>query len=233
MHTLMRLSKYTLLAFLLCFLLLAVELFVLQKEHLSLTVNKPDLENILSFHPASWWIERGSTADPRQWEWAYDVAANRIYKRDGKVVSVALTWSRDGIRRAGHPQEVCYNSSGFTVSQPRQSSFFAVGQKIDVITFTGQRGDMVEDVIYWSVTGGQHNVSMFQNYLMTHRFKEALNFIIGFLGSPPDNLMVRVSSWRRATDPPSTAHIEYIKAYLQAVPPDIRRFLLGDTEILK
>ena len=43
----------------------------------------------------------------------------------------------------------------------------------------------------------------------------------------PDNIMVRVSTWRPATDPPSTVHIDYIKSYLQSLKPKTRHILTG------
>lgn len=56
---------------------------------------------------------------------------------------MSMTWSRDGIRRAGHPQEVCYDTSGFTVTGPRHASLLAAGKKPDVIAYNGRYGDTV------------------------------------------------------------------------------------------
>jgi hypothetical protein len=83
---------------------------------------------------------------------------------------------------------------------------------------------MTEDVIYWRVTGGIHDATLQENIPMTQRFKEVPRILIGDI---PSNLMVRVSTWRPATDPPSTVHIDYIKSYLQSVSPNTRHFLTG------
>jgi len=209
-------------------LLIFSEILVEIKQQPAFKGQKPELEKIIKLHPDGWKAIAGPVVDPKSLEYAYDVVVSQIYQHvDGREVMVSMTWSRDGIRRAGHPQEVCYNSGGFTVSSPRPFSLQAAGKKLDVIAFTGRQGDMVQDVVYWRVTGGKHDVRLDEKYLLTHHFREVAALLMGDI---PDNLMVRVSSWRRESDPPSTAHIEYIQAYLaylQSISPSTRRFLTG------
>ncbi|MEI7707654.1 MAG: exosortase-associated EpsI family protein [Chlorobium sp.] len=219
----MRLTKYFLLAILFSLVLISSEIFVEIRQH-PFKGPKPDLQNIIKQHPQGWQPIPGSSVDPRT-NSPYDLVASQIYKRtDGKAASIVMTWSYDGFHRAGHAQEVCYNSQGFTVSTPKNSSVILGGQKLDVVTFEGRYGDMTEDVIYWRVTGGIHDAALQENISMTQRFKEVPRILIGDI---PNNLMVRVSTWRSATDPPSTVHIDYIKSYLQSVPPKTRHFLTG------
>ena len=221
----MRVTKYNLLAIAFGFLLIFSEILVEIKQHPAYKGQKPDLERIIKLHPDGWKAVAGPVVDPQSLEYVYDVVVSQKYENvDGKVVMVSMTWSRDGIRRAGHPQEICFNASGFTVTLPRQVSIQAAGNKLDVIAFTGRQGDMVQDVVYWRVTGGKHDVRLDEKYLLTHRFREVAALLMGDI---PDNLMVRVSTWRRESDPPSTVHIDYIKAYLQSVSPSTRRFLTG------
>ena len=220
----MRLTKSSLLAIVFGLMLISSEILVLIKQQPSNGV-KPDLKSIINLHPAGWQPITGSSVDPNTQNSTYDLVVSQIYRRaDGKAASIVITWSLDGIRRAGHPQEVCYNSQGFKVSAPTNSSFMVGSQKLDVVTFTGSHGNMVEDVIYWRVTGGRHDVAIHENFLLTHRFKEVANLLIGNI---PDNIMVRASTWRNATDPPSTVHIDYIKSYLQSLNPKTRHFLTG------
>ncbi len=224
----MRVTKYSLVAIALGLVLIFSEILVEIKQHPAFKGQKPDLKSIIKLHPDGWKAIAGPVVDPKSLEYAYDEVVSQNYQHvDGKEVMVSMTWSRDGIRRAGHPQEVCYNSSGFTVSLPRPASLLAAGNKLAVIAFSGRQGDMVQDVMYWRVTGGKHDVRLVEKYLLTHHFREVAALLMGHI---PDNLMVRVSSWRRESDPPSTAHIEYIQAYLaylQSISPPTCRFLTG------
>ena len=218
----MRLTKYSLLAIVFCSILISSEIFV-QIRQQPFTGAKPDIQSIIKQHPQGWQPMTESTVNTQTT--AYDLVVTQIYKRvDGKAVSIVITWSYDGLRRAGHPQEFCYNSQGFSVSTPKNSSVMVGGQKLDVVTFEGRSGGMIEDVIYWRVTGGIHD-SALQTYIpKTQQLKVIPRILIGNF---PDNLMVRVSTWRAATDPPSTVHIDYIKSYLQYQTPKTRHFLTG------
>ena len=221
----MRLTKYSLLAILFSLILISSEIFIEIRQH-PVKGPKPDLQSIIKQHPLGWQAIPGASVDPRtQTNTPYDLVASQIYKRaDGKAASIVMTWSYDGFHRAGHAQEVCYNSQGFSVSTPRNSSVMVGGKKLDVVTFEGRNGGMIEDVIYWRVTGGILDAALKENISMTQRFKEVPRILIGDI---PNNLMVRVSTWRSATDPPSTVHIDYIKSYLQSLDTKTRHILTG------
>ena len=185
----------------------------------------PALQKIIKQHPYGWRAIPGSTLDPSTKTSAYDLVVSQIYKYDDeKVVSIVMTWSFDGIRRGAHPQESCYYVNGFTVSKARNVSIIIDRQKLELIAFTGRHGYINEDVIYWRVTGGKHDVTLGENIPLRSRAKEIAQVLIGDI---PSNLMVRVSTWRPSTDPPSTAHIDYIKSYLQSLDPKTRHFLTG------
>ena len=221
----MRLTKYSILAILFSLILISSEIVVDIRQH-PVKGPKPDLQSIIKQHPKGWHAILGTTVDPStQTNTQYDLVASQIYKRDdGKVASIVMTWSYDGFHRAGHAQESCYNSQGFSVSTPKNSSVMVGGQKMDVVTFDGRNGGMIEEVIYWRVTGGILDAALQKNLSMARKFKEIPRILIGDI---PNNLMVRVSTWRSATDPPSTVHIDYIKSYLHSHSPKTRHFLTG------
>ena len=220
----MRLNKYSLLAILFSLILISSEIFVQIRLH-PVKGPKPDLQSIINQHPQGWQSVPGSSVVPNTGNNPYDLVAHHIYKRaDGKAASIVMTWSYDGFHQAGHAQEVCYNSQGFTVSTPKNISLMVGDQKLDVVTFEGRYGEMIEQVIYWRVTGGIHDSALQENIPKTQRLKEIPRSLIGDI---PNNLMVRVSTWRAATDPPSTVHIDYIKSYLQSQTPKTRHFLTG------
>ena len=228
----MRVTKYSLVAIALGLMLIFSEILVQIKQHPAFKVQKPDLESMIKLHPDGWKALAVPVVDPHSLVDSYDIVVSQNYENvDGKVVTVLMTWSRDGVHRPGHPQEVCYNASGLTVTLPREVSIQAAGNKLDVIAFSGRYKDMVQDVVYWGVTGGKHDARLIANNVLTLRvraltlrFRDVADLVMGDI---PDNLMVRVSSWRRESDPPSTAHIDYIKDYLQSVSPSTRRFLTG------
>jgi len=228
----MRVTNYSLLAIALGLVLIFSEILVQIKQHPLFKGQKPDLESIIKLHPDGWKALAVPIVENHSPEHSYDIVVSQNYENvDGKVVMVTMTWSRNAIRHAGHPQEVCYNASGLTVTLPRQVSIQAAGNKLNMISFIGRNKDIVEDVVYWGVTGGKHDVRLITNnviidrvHALTRRFRDVADLVMGDI---PDNLMVRVSTWRRESDPPSTVHIDYIKAYLQSVSPSTRRFLTG------
>ena len=230
----MRLIKYNIIAISLGLVLLFSEFWIDVKQNYLIQVPRPDLEMIINQKPSSWISISGSTVNPLVDALsikAYDIVASRFFKsKDGHTVNVVLIWSRDGQRRSGHNQEICYNSQGFNVSFPKYLTISLEDKKLEVNTFTAHRQDKIEDVIYWKVTGGKPDLrnslgvskSIYGNY--TARLDDLVR---AFSGEIPDNLTVRVSTWRPSTDPPSTAHIDYIKSYLQSLDPKTRHFLTG------
>ena len=146
----MRPTKYSILAILFSLILISSEILVQIRQNPD-KGPAPDLQSIINQHPQDWLAIPGTTVDPStQNNTPYDVVATQIYKRaDGKAASIVMTWSYDGFHRAGHAQEVCYNSQGFTVSTPKNISLMVGGQKLDVVTFEGRYGEMIEEVIYW------------------------------------------------------------------------------------
>jgi len=212
-------------------LLLSSLLLVEAREHLTFKGAPPDLERLIREHPDGWAPLSGHSVDS---EWSkslksdYDLVTTRTYQYpDGKTVSMLMTWSRDGIRRAGHLQQVCYQVGGSEIGTPKQASVTTKMGKQEVITFTAQQGNRVEDVMYWRITGGKLDLGTNQSLFSATRIDKMTRLIRSMLGTMPDNIMIRVSSERPAPDQPATAHIDYIREYLESLPANDRDLIMG------
>ncbi len=99
--------------------------------------------------------------------------------------------------------------------------------KQDVIAFTAHHGNLIEDVMYWRITGGKTDISTGQSRLVALRFDRLNRLAQHILGDMPDNLMVRVSSQRSTPDQPATAQIDYIKGFIETIPASDRKVVMG------
>ncbi len=183
-------------------------------------------------HPQGWTELEGSSTNP-EWKEAlqgeYDVAASRTYRNArGEVVMAVMTWSRDGIRRAGHLQQVCYQVGGSAVSVPSYAALDSKSGRQDVVVFSAFHDDnAVEDVVYWRITGGKPDMHTEYSTLMATRF-DKLNRLAKYMFSGmPDNVMFRVSALRTDPDRPATAHLDYARQFLEALPEMERRVVMG------
>ena len=224
----MQITRYSALAFVIALLLASSVLLVEVRENLISKKVPPDLERMIGEHPVGWTAVSGSGVDPK-WRTSlhryYDIVAAKSYQHvDGQRVTVVMTWSRDGIHRAGHAQPVCYRAAGFTGCIPKSATVSTKVGKLSVVAFTAIRGKMVEDVIYWTVTGGQVDDANSPFIALMSRFPRLKNRILHGI---PDNLMVRVSSVRSTPDQPATAHLDYIREFLEILPASDRKLIMG------
>jgi EpsI family protein len=227
----MRLTKYNALAIIIGLLLGSALLLVEARENQSAKVSQPDLQRLVNVHPDGWTPIETNFVDPR-WKESmkgdYDLVAAQGFQRgDGKNVVVVMTWSRDGVRRAGHSQQMCYQAGGATVTPPEYATVATKAGKQDMITFTANHGNQIEDVMYWRITGGKTDISTGQSRLVALRFDRLNRLAQHILGDMPDNLMVRVSSQRSAPDQPATAQIDFIKGFIETVSPSDRKLVIG------
>ncbi len=228
----MRITRYSALAIATGLLLFSSIFLVELKEYQSSQAGKqPDLERLVNVHPDGWTPIETNFVDPR-WKESmkgdYDLVAAQGFRRgDGKNVVVVMTWSRDGIRRAGHSQQICYQAGGFTVTPPEYATVSTKARKQDVVAFTANHGNVIEDVMYWRITGGKTDISTGQSGLVALRFDKLNRLARHLLGEMPDNLMVRVSSGRATPDQPATAQIDYIKGFIDTVSPSDRQLVMG------
>ncbi len=225
----MRITRFSALAIATGLLLLSSLLLVEVREYLINKKPPPDLERLISEHPVGWATLSSQSVNS---EWSksmrsdYDMVTTRTYQYpDGKTVSVVMTWSRDGIRRAGHLQQVCYLASGSTISTPKYATVSTkVGQQ-NVIAFTESHDNQIQDVIYWRLTGGEIDIDT--GYLLSWRIHKLFSIALNMFNDMPDNLMIRVTSMRSSSDKPATAHIDYIREYLERLPANDRKLIMG------
>ncbi len=226
----MRINRYSALAIATGLLLFSSILLIEVKEYRNSNVTKPDLQRLINLHPDGWTAIVSPFVDPRWNETLksdYDLVAAQAFQRgDGKKVVVVMTWSRDGMSRPGHLQQVCYQSSGFTVTPTKVVTVATKAGKQDVIAFTGTHGNLIEDVLYWRITGGTTDIvaATSRHFGRVDKLNRLLSIIKGDI---PDNLMVRVSSVRSTPDQPATAQIDYIKGFLEKLSPNDRKLIMG------
>ena len=231
----MHITRYSALSIAVGLLLLSSLLLVELREHFAVKGPQPDLERIISTHPEGWAPVSGGLVDPK-WsqslQGSYDVVAAQTYQNvKGERAGIVMTWSRDGIHRSGHFQQYCYQVNGFTVSTPNYTVVTTAVGKQKGIAFTARYNNVIEDVMYWRITGGnlanETDTIVTWRSLLTRRFHTLIRWARYIIGETPDNLMVRISSRRSDPDQPATAHIEFIREYLTTLPASDRKLLMG------
>ncbi len=225
----MRITRYNTLAIATGVLLVSSLLFVEIKEHLPPSKAQPDLERMISIHPDGWTAISGELVD-QKWstslQSSYDIVAARTYQNtQGKTVGIVITWSNDGFHRAGHLQQICYQANGFTVDTPKTITISTKTGKQEGVTFIAHYGNVIEEVVYWRITGG--NSDNQNGNLLTLRWNNLVRLARNVFGNTPDNLMVRVSSRQSPPYQPDTAHLDYIRKYLEILPDGDRKVIMG------
>jgi EpsI family protein len=228
----MRISKFSFVSLTLGLMILFSLLLVDSRTRLQANRSKPDLEKLVSLHPPEWkmvdskrsnfwWSQTALTV--------YDAVALRTYQHaDGRQVSVVMTWNGDGLdRQRIHEPQVCYNSSGFTVSPMHRVSISTGAGSIDAMAFTARQASREEDVVYWRVTDGIWEREPDNRNSMVRRFLRLLYLRGIFRGELPDNLMVRVSSVRPTIGQRTTAHFEYVRDLFKTISPADRARIIG------
>ena len=183
----------------------------------------PDLAAIAARAPAGWQVlpVSDNVVSPSV-QASYDqVLMRRFARRDGEEITLVLTWSRDGRLRAGHDQQVCYRAQGFVIASVGEADLPLANDAMKAIAFSGRRGDLVEDVMYWRITGGEFESG---GNIWRHRLNEIGKTITGNI---PDGLMVRVSSRRPADAPASTVNAAFVQAFFKSLTPAERAQLAG------
>ncbi len=233
----MKLNRYHLISLLFGMLLVMAQLLIFWGQHKKIYAERPDLERLISIHPAHWHSVDSFVSNPawkKSAERDYDLITARSYQHDnGQTVTIVMTWSRDGIRRAGHIQQLCYSSQGATVNVSSDRTLMIRGRKLDLTSFEASdpRRSSVEDVYYWRLSGGQpeQNRTGFDqiDHRLSHRILKMVRMIHLLFGKIPDNVMVRVSSMRSVADRSSDAPVQYLVEYLQMLSPADLKLLTG------
>lgn len=233
----MKLNRYHVISLLFGTLLVLAQLLIFVRQHQAIYAEEPDLERLISIHPPHWHAVDGAVSSPAWTNSAqkeYDRIVSRTYEHDnGQKVAIVMTWSRDGIRQAGHIQQLCYSSQGAAVHvSPDTSLVIDSAKKLDLTSFVANvPGGRIEDVLYWRLTGGklEQNRTGFEriDYRLSHRILKMERMIQLLYGKTPDNVMVRLSSVRPLPDQASTAPFEYLTEYLHMLSPADRKLLIG------
>ncbi|MFM1884952.1 MAG: hypothetical protein RL026_109 [Pseudomonadota bacterium] len=189
-------------ALLMALLLLVPAAWSALREQRMHAMPAPDIAAWVARAPEGWTAEPladGAVAPQvdDSYEATYDAVVMRQFtRRDGATVQLVLTWSRDGLLRAGHDQEYCYKVQGYDVQglEPFDWSLRGGRNPLRGLGFSGLRPGFVEQVAYWRITGGRPEVLESQRNggagLVQQRLEDLRRRLIRDL---PDNLMVRLS----------------------------------------
>jgi len=234
-------NRYNILAIVIGFLLVFSLIRVQTHKSLFFQGGPPDIEGIINMYPKGWEAVGGTKNDPKwdaSYQMFYDNAVFKFYRNAaGETVMVVITWSHDGIHRPGHFQQICYQAAGSTVSPPVHSSLLTGVGRQNITEFTAHNEKIVEDVLYWRITGGKPDIGTDSSTLvltgsslwdrLAERFGKLIPLAKSLIYGIPDNVMVRVSAARKMPDEPATVHIEYAKAFLESLPEKERKIVMG------
>jgi hypothetical protein len=232
----MKLTKRHIVILLFSIIVVLAEVLILVRQKTTVYMPPPDIEKIISIHPDHWHPIK-SAVDSVAWKKSaigeYDKIAERTYQNDyGQQVTVAMTWSRDGIRRAGHIQQLCYTAQGSIIKASTDIYIQLNTKQLKTTRFDAYLpGGWIEDVVYWRLTGGQleQNRTGFEQIdaRLSHRMLKIQRMIRLLYGVIPDNVMVRMSYLRNQDEKKSNIAIEYLKQYLLMLTPADRKVLTG------
>jgi hypothetical protein len=232
-----KLGKSSYIALLFSLLLVLGQLLIMQRQRNISYNDPPDLKRMIDIHPDHWQLIDSNTESSPSWKNTagkeYDLAFARTYSNEsGQKINIIMTWSRDGIRRAGHVQQLCYSAGGASVNMKNDMNLDIDNKNMTLTSFAATLpGGVVEDVLYWRITGGfiEQNRTGLEgiDYRLSHRVMKMQGMVHLLFGKIPDNIMVRVSSVRLSPETQTTAHLLYIKEYLQVLSNKDKSVLMG------
>jgi hypothetical protein len=217
-------------------ILLSALVYIEDKQKKASTVKSPDLERLLSIHPDEWTevktnIDREKLKKSIYLEYD-DIAEKRYINKEGDIISIVMTWSRNGIQRAGHIQQLCYTTQGYSIIDPKDVNLDISNRKIKMTKFTAKNldGD-IEDVLYWRITGKEimKNTSdvEYGDYRLMHRVMKMKKLMLSIFRDIPDNIMVRVTAKRKDAKGNDNINVDYAKKYLEKLSVEDRKILVG------
>lgn len=217
----MKTKKKKILSVLFAFYLLSAFLYVEYKQELTKKAIPPDLEGLVSIYPDGWTPVNSLVTDSslsKSTQYDYDKISAKSYDSpQGERVNIVMTWSKNGIQKAGHIQQLCYSTQGFKISEIKNITLNVTNKKYIVTTFIAQKitGER-EDVIYWRKTDGKlmNNITEkdYGDYRLQHRILKMKELLGRIFGDIPDNIMVRISS---SGSKENKAHILFAEKYLE------------------
>lgn len=160
--------------------------------------------------PYSFFTASGLVLPPKDeiTERIYDQVLTRVYVADGllpMMLLIAYGSAQDYTLQA-HLPEVCYPSSGYTLTaQSRVPVTLRPGQTDRATYLTAERADRIEQVYYWARIGTEFPASLSEERLAVIRANLSRQL--------PDGILVRIS----ALTPDRAAALKQLQAFNQAL----------------
>jgi EpsI family protein len=207
-----------------------------QKQKNIFNAHPPDIERLIDIHPDKWYPVKSSVASPAWLKDAkseYDKVAARTYRdADGQEVTIVMTWSRNGLQKAGHMQQLCYSSQGFSITGQKNIRIPIKSSVLSVTNFMATQLDgQDEDVYYWRITGGKlmKNIEKtgIDDQRLSQRILRIKEVVKHIFVKIPDNIMVRVSSRKYESEKSSAVPALYIREYLEKLSNKDLKLLTG------
>jgi|GEM_PF-1393680 len=228
-------SKY-LLAFLFCSLMVSSIVLIVEKKESIYKSNPPNLERLVNAHPVNWYPIKNSVTNPAWLADAkseYDKVSAKTYRNTyGQEITIIMTWSRNGLQKAGHMQQLCYSSQGFSITDQHNIEVPIKSTALRVTNFVAsQINGQVEDVFYWRITGGRlmKNIEItgLDDQRLSQRILRIKEVVKHIFVKIPDNIMVRVTARRLNSNEPNMLPVYYIKEYLGSLSSQDLKLLTG------
>lgn len=231
----MKNKKKQILSILFAIYFISALLYIENKQEESRKAISPDLESLVDIHPQGWKAVESVVTNPA-WKSSaqseYDNISAKSYENaDGDRVTIVITWSKNGIERAGHIQQLCYSAHGYDINNVRNVILNIKQRKIHVTAFSAKKitGEQ-EDVIYWRITNGKlmNNItdSDYGDYRLQHRILKMMDLLRSIFGKIPDNIMVRISTTGNSDENEKNPHIIFAEKYLEILNPDQKNLLM-------
>ncbi len=119
-----------------------------------------------------------------------------------------------------HRPEVCYPAIGFEITHRRFVDIAAGGGRhVPAVALTAQKGDRVEDIVYWTRLG--------EDLPRTAAEQRTDRFIAAVKGYVSDGVLFRASAARNGNGPVFDELTGFLQAMIAALRPEARTVLLG------
>ena len=152
----------------------------------------------------------------------YDQVAARSYVSEGKplvMLLIAYGAAQSGLMQVHRP-ETCYSSSGFAIRQDKRVALsLASNVSVAARSFSAEREDRSEEVLYWTrVSSDFPDSPLSQRLIMLKR---------GLQGVVPDGVLVRISTFGGDVGGSGPAMVEFAKALVGEAGAVERALLIG------
>lgn len=231
----MKNKKKQIISLLFAFYFLSALLYIEYKQEGTRKAIAPDLDNLVDVHLQGWKPVESVVTNPA-WkssaELEYDKISAQSYENEnGERVTIVMTWSRNGIQRAGHIQQLCYSAHGYDIRNVRDVALNVSKKLYHVTAFSATKitGEH-EDVIYWRKTDGKlmNNITDvdYGDYRLQHRILKMKELLGSVFGKTPDNIMVRISSIGNTDENKKQTHLIFAEKYIENLTQDKKNLIM-------